>query len=280
MNSKVVRAYIQLLRPVNIFLTFIAVCLACWLAGATANDVGVVLIAAFSASAVAAGANALNDFYDIEIDRINKPTRPLPSGILMPRRAQQLWAWLSLAAVGASIALPLMSTVIVLFAVGMLYLYSKRWKGTVLLGNSVVAVLTGLTFIYGGSVVGNYKHVVIPAVFAFLTNFARELVKDIEDIEGDRLQNARTLPVRFGVLPSQILITVSLVLVLVFSILVVVMKLYTIFFTVSVTGATVLFCIACILMWQRTDPKTMHTVSTLLKYGMFLGMIGILGGSL
>ncbi|MCX7984676.1 MAG: geranylgeranylglycerol-phosphate geranylgeranyltransferase [Bacteroidetes bacterium] len=280
MNFKLLRAYFQLVRPVNVLFTFVAVSIAGWLAGATWGDIRLIFIGGVCAASVVAGANALNDYFDIEIDRINKPQRPLPLGTLSLEQAKRLWFILSLTAMFTSILLPIASTIIVVFAIGTLYLYSKYWKKTVLIGNTIVALLTGLTFIFGGSMLGNYKGVWIPALFAFLSNFARELVKDIEDIKGDYEYGAITLPVRYGVLSSRILITFTILVILVLSYLVVNAKVYSWFFALCVIAANLLFCIGCIRVWQYTDERTMNTVSVVIKVGMGIGMLGILGGSL
>ncbi len=91
---------------------------------------------------------------------------------------------------------------IVIFAVVLLYYYSARLKRTIIAGNVVVGFMTGMAFIYGGTTVGHVERALIPAIFAFLINFARELVKDVEDIEGDKKEQAVTLPVKYGIRPA------------------------------------------------------------------------------
>ena len=75
---------------------------------------------------------------------------------------------------------------IVVLSIALLYFYSARLKRTVLIGNLVIGLMTGMAFIYGGVVVGRMERAVVPAIFAFLVNLARELLKDVEDMEGDR----------------------------------------------------------------------------------------------
>ena len=76
---------------------------------------------------------------------------------------------------------------------------TSDWKLT-------IAFLTGLTFIYGGYAAGNPLAAIVPAVFGFLINLIREIVKDIQDIEGDSKLNYRTLPIKFGIEKSKKLI--------------------------------------------------------------------------
>ena len=80
-------------------------------------------------------------------------------------------------------------------------------KRIILLGNFIVAFLTGLAFIYGGIAVNNFKYAVIPAIFAFLINFIREIVKDMEDIEGDKSAGIFSFPYLYGFKRSKRMIT-------------------------------------------------------------------------
>ena len=68
----------------------------------------------------------------------------------------------------------------------------------------IIALLTGLAFIYGGFAVGNPVAAIVPAVFAFLINLIREIVKDIQDIEGDTKAGVITFPIKFGFKKSKI----------------------------------------------------------------------------
>lgn len=270
--------YWKLIRPVNVVLTFVAIVVACWSAGATISDVWKIFLAAVSAAFVAAGGNAINDYFDVEIDRINKPHRPIPAGILSLKQAKYLWLITSSLGFLISLFLPLLSCGIVISAIGMLYWYSARWKGSILVGNFIVALMTGMTFLFGGSVVGDVERSSIPALFAFLTNFSRELVKDMEDVEGDRLHKARTLPVRYGFFPSQVLTTVTLVMVLLLSLKVVLSGMYSWLFTVGVVLANGVFGMSAVLLWRGDNTHRFRTVSILLKAGMVLGLLGIIGG--
>ncbi|HOV99216.1 MAG TPA: geranylgeranylglycerol-phosphate geranylgeranyltransferase [Bacteroidota bacterium] len=279
MATKSFYGYWHLVRPVNVLITFFAIVIACWISGATLEDLSVVLLAACSSASVAAGANALNDYIDIEIDKINKPNRPLPSGELTPRQARNAWIVCSLLGIVFSMGIHWLAVGIVLFAILMLYFYSNYWKQKVLIGNFIVALMTGLTFLYGGSAMMKIDQALVPAAFAFLTNLAREVVKDVEDMEGDRLQRAFTLPVRYGVFPSRIIISIVVFATILLSFVVVAKGIYSSAFTVCVIIANILFIAGTILSWKSSDSKTMHTVSSLFKIGMVVGLIGIIGGA-
>lgn len=279
MNSKKLKAFVQLSRPVNIFITLASIPVACWIAGGTIHDSLFILLAALTGALVMAGANAINDSFDIEIDRINRPSRPLPLGVLTQRNAQQMWFIVSMTAICINVFINPLALLIVIFAVVLLYYYSARLKRTIVAGNVVVGLMTGMAFIYGGAIVGHIERALVPAVFAFLINFARELVKDVEDIEGDRKEHAVTLPVKYGIRPALILATLSLLTLISITFAVVIHSVYHSAFMYIVFAADILMCVSGVMMWQGSSSINMGRVSSNLKLSMVIGLIAIIAGS-
>jgi 4-hydroxybenzoate polyprenyltransferase and related prenyltransferases len=156
---------------------------------------------------VTGAGNMLNDYYDIEIDKVNKPDRPLPSGRIGLKEAFHLTIACFLIALLLSIIITPMAMVIGFVNVFILIWYAKSLKRTILIGNLTIAYLTGSTFLFGASLFGiEGIYVLLPlALLAFLATAAREIVKDIEDIEGDSKDGAVTFPIKFGEKPAIIL---------------------------------------------------------------------------
>jgi len=280
MNSKKLIAYFQLSRPLNVLITFASIPVACWIAGGTAYSWFYILLAGMTGALVAAGANAINDVFDIDIDRINRPERPLPRGALTQQDARRMWLIVSVMALGINLFLNSIALLIVVFSIALLYFYSARLKRTVLAGNLVIGLMTGMAFIYGGVVVGRMERAVVPAIFAFLVNLARELLKDIEDMEGDRREHAVTLPIKYGVIPALVLATASLIILMSATIAVVIFALYHSAFLYIVFFADCLMCVSIILMWRDHSSTAMRRVSTILKISMIIGLISIIAGSI
>ena len=279
MNSNKFIAYIQLSRPVNVLITSISIPVACWIAGGTGSSWILVLLAGVTGALVAAGANAINDAFDIDIDRINRPERPLPRGTLTPGDARRMWRIVSITALGINLFLNFAALLMVVLSIALLYFYSARLKRTVLSGNLVIGLMTGMAFIYGGVAVGRIERALVPAVFAFLVNLARELVKDIEDMDGDRREHAVTLPVKYGVTPALVLATVSLLLLIGAAIAASIFALYNPAFSYIVLVADSLMVISIILMWRDRTSTGMKKISTILKIIMIIGLISIIAGS-
>jgi len=149
--------------------------------------------------------NAINDVYDVEIDQINRPTRPIPSGRITVRRSILTSLVLFLMGIVISLYISvevgfLGCLVLALFNSGLLVEYARRLKRTALCGNLSVAYLTASTFLYGGAMVGYsaLENVLVLVLLAFLATLARELIKDVEDVRGDRALGASTLPIIAG----------------------------------------------------------------------------------
>lgn len=279
MNSEKMKAFLLLSRPVNVLITFVSIPVACWIAGGTLNEWLIILFAATTGALVTAGANAINDSFDIEIDKINKPDRPLPKGILSQSDAKLMWFLTSVIALFLNIFTNLLSLLIVAFSIVLLYFYSAKLKRTIVVGNFVVGMMTGMAFIYGGVAVGTIERSIMSALFAFFSNFARELIKDVEDVEGDKSNNAITLPVKYGIKPALMLATISLSLLVFSTIYAMIVGIYSFAFF-SVLIADLLIVITILSMWQNHSVEKMKIVSNNLKLVMIVGLISIILGSI
>jgi geranylgeranylglycerol-phosphate geranylgeranyltransferase len=281
MRFKTFKAYFQLSRPVNVLMAFVAVPVGCWIAGARTGDSVRVLLAAFSVALVAASANAINDYFDLEIDRINKPLRPLPNGMLAARDAQRMWFICALGAMVINVWIGGIALAMVIAADVVLYWYSAYFKRTALLGNILAAgMIAWMVFLYSGVVAGNVKRSIVPALFAFLSNFGRELIKDMEDVDGDRAAQANTLPVRHGIIPVRWIFTGTMIVLVFTTTATIVLHLYNLYFTIVVMPVNVCVMVVTIAMWRSSSPQSMHRISTLLKICMVMGLLGILFGSI
>lgn len=209
-------AIIELTRPLNVVITFLVVFVAVVICSISFKVTTTIILACISASLVAASGNMINDYFDIEIDRINRPERPIPSGRISQGEVLILYLILALISLSLASLISISVLILVFITVLLLFLYSLLLKSIPFLGNLIVSLCTGLAFILGGIVTENYGLAVIPAVFAFLINLVRELVKDIEDREGDSANELRTFPIVFGIRATKNLITVTITL-LIFS---------------------------------------------------------------
>jgi geranylgeranylglycerol-phosphate geranylgeranyltransferase len=158
-----------------------------------------------------AAGNSLNDYFDRETDRIAHPRRPIPSGTVKPVQALWLSAGLFSAAQALSFVVSLWSVTIVAASILVMVAYEKFLKAEGFAGNLAISWLTGALFLFGGAAVDRLDLAWILAALAFLATLGREIVKDIEDIEGDKGAR-RTLPMRIGARNAGILASASFVI--------------------------------------------------------------------
>lgn len=166
--------------------------------------------------------NAINDYFDYENDKINHPERPIPSGKLKPEQA--LFFSLTFFAISLLLALflsfilkSLMVVVIVVIALASQIAYELRFKHEKIIGNIIIGTQTALAFVFGGVVVGKTMMSGVIAVAVFLSIVGREIVKDIEDVKGDK--DRVTLPMKLGVKNAGIVAAFFIVLAVLISIL-------------------------------------------------------------
>jgi geranylgeranylglycerol-phosphate geranylgeranyltransferase len=143
--------------------------------------------------------NLINDYHDCEMDRINKPGRPLPSGRLTPEYVMRLYATGSVVTtIGMALCLPVSIAGLFVGWELLLYYYARWGKRVTFLGNLVVAGIAASAFLAGGILSGNGLGAGFPAILAFLLVMGRELIKGAEDVGGDRPAGAITVAVRYG----------------------------------------------------------------------------------
>ena len=149
---------------------------------------------------ISATALILNDVFDLEIDKINTPERPLPAGLVTKRDAIVLSMTVALLGLisSALISLTALLVVLVVWIVGVAY--NWRFKCTGIWGNLMVSFFVGMTFIFGGIVAGHPTDVVVWwfGTLAMLVDLGEEIAADALDIEGDRLIASRSLAILLG----------------------------------------------------------------------------------
>jgi geranylgeranylglycerol-phosphate geranylgeranyltransferase len=195
-------AYVRIIRPVNSLMMGFAVLVGAVIGGGSGilGSTVYLFLAFVTGFAFTGSAMAVNDYYDREIDAINEPQRPIPSGAMTPNEALAESLVLSAVGFASSWGTGLNSLALAAVAwVTMMY-YATVGKKTGLLGNFLVSFCVALPIIYGGVMTGSsgLGGALLFASIVFLTNTGREITKGIVDIEGDRQNNVRTVAVGSG----------------------------------------------------------------------------------
>lgn len=246
---------------------------------------------------IAAAGNVINDIYDIEIDKINKPEKLIVGRKVSETAANRIFLILNILGVGIGFYLantlgkPGMASIFIICS-ALLYLYASYLKGILLIGNILVSVLVALSIL----IVGVFD--IIPAIntdqmnmqlkamkillhyafFAFMINLIREIVKDIEDINGDKNGGMNTLPIAIG-RKRAAFVVFCLGVLMVFSVVgYMYVVLYNtqyiiLYFLFLVVGPLLYFCIKA---WSAESKKEFAFLSFFLKIIMFTGICSIL----
>lgn len=148
---------------------------------------------------VSASANVSNDYFDREVDRVNRPDRPLPSGRIS---VAGLWTLFIVCAFVGLASAALLGPAVLIYAAavwGLALLYNVRLKEMGLAGNLAVAACVSSTIVLGGAVAGAITGLVLTfGALAFLFDLGEEIASDAMDVEGDRLRSSRSIAARSG----------------------------------------------------------------------------------
>lgn len=252
---------------------------------------------------ITAGGYIVNDIFDIKSDHINKPDKVYIGVSISPKKAWWLYASLTIAGIALGIWLSSMAAKLIytLFFVGatvFLLVYSWYLKRIALLGNSIIAVLVAilpvLVFVFGNETHEESLHdttlvdlmnyitlitiISYYTVFSFLMTMIRELVKDMEDIDGDYHQNLLTLPIILG--RNRTIWIVFFLTIGLLAFMVYVVKSYllhdvwTSSYLVLFVGLPLLYFIT--QLWKARVKENFTYLSNVLKVIMVLGILSML----
>lgn len=208
MLFKNLRPFVLIIRPVNCLGTFSLVIISTYAAMGQNFPVIPALLGGLGVALNAGAGSVINDYFDVEADRVNQLGRMLPAGQLSRREALRYYLVLSALSAGV---LGLVNLWALLVGVGMsLLLFVYSWKLREISGvvsNLAIAFSLGMMLAFGAVITGHIsKLIVLFFVFGVYTGFVRELIGDIADLEGDRIGGRlKTLPITRGVTKSTII---------------------------------------------------------------------------
>ena len=274
-------AYSTLIRPPNTIMIGLAVIVGEAIALGKLPGAPEAIFGFLTASLMMAGTMVANDVYDVEIDRVNSPQRPLPSGTVKTSEAIVLAVVLSAAAIGFSALLGLATFLTALIALVLMVYYNMKGKKTGLIGNAVVSFNVALPFFYGGLAVNSIRPLLfIFSVIAFLANFGREVAKGIVDVKGDSLRQVWTLAVVRGTKVAASASAVLFVIAVLLSFLPPFLESTSWLYFPPVIVADVGFLYSGYRLVGNQTPENVRAVKGHVLVWMLLGLVGfLLGGA-
>lgn len=302
---KVVRAFFRLIRWPN--LVFIALTqflfVYCILYPVLSRynvtpivSGGVFILLCLSSVFIAAAGYIINDYFDLNIDEINKPDKLVVDKII-PRRATII-LHLILSVIGIAIGFYLdLKTPVLFLSIAntvcalLLFFYSISLKRKLLAGNILISLLTAwvvlvVTFCEARQLIHVspittarvMRFTFLYSGFAFIISLIREVVKDMEDVEGDRRYGCTTMPIVWGMNASKIFVSVWLV-VLIAVLLIVQVYVLQYHWWWSAVYCVMLIIIPLVYIFKKLfsaqTPSDFHSISSLIKLVMFTGILSM-----
>jgi geranylgeranylglycerol-phosphate geranylgeranyltransferase len=229
-----------------------------------------------------AGTMVFNDIRDVQVDRVNSPDRPIPSGKVTIRQAYVLSIGFSTLALISSLVLGFLTFLTALAALALMAYYNTRGKKTGLLGNVVVSFNVALPFFFGGLAVNSLRPLLfIFFLLAFLANTAREVTKGITDIAGDSSKGIMTIAVTQGPKRASELAAALFVVAVLLSFLAPLLdQKISFFYYPGVVIADLGFLYSSYRLIRDPAPATVRKVKSQVLVWMLLGLVGFFMGGI
>ncbi|MFX1499503.1 MAG: geranylgeranylglycerol-phosphate geranylgeranyltransferase [Promethearchaeota archaeon] len=284
---------IGILRPINDIMGSLTVIIGILV---TRQGIGIeriiinIILGILTYFFIAGSGMVINDIYDVEIDKINRPERPIPSGAITLLQAKYLFVVVFILGITFSIIHSIIFNlqfvnVIVAITFGFMgWVYAKWGKKSGFLGNIIVSVSFSIGFIYGAIL--NSSIIPIYIYFFFFNSIfgllSREIIKGCEDIEGDKELGVNTLAIKIGLKRTPYISMICAFLSILFFILAAFTELINrLAFSISMIFGIVVVLYAALLMPKKNlEKKDFSKISLLLKIAMLLGLIAILLASI
>ena len=265
--------FLTLTRPVNSLVAGLAAIVAYLIDTGTVIPESLFLF--FIVGLITAAGNVINDFFDADIDAINRPDRPIPSGAVSRGAARGFAVMLFIAGILVSFFTNPLCIGIAIFNAVLLIAYAAKLKSTPLTGNIVVAYLSASIFLFGGALNGidGLVRIIPIAAITFFAMVSRELLKDAEDVEGDRAGGADTVPIRIGIKKTSELALITTVLAVAASFIPYFW--WGIWYLGGIIAVDIIIIIAALRALGCENPRCVKAskASSLLKGGMFASLV-------
>lgn len=276
-----IRGLFRISRPINLLMVgFAQFMTAYFLVGTTTAGLSVLqdpnlYLIILSTLMITAAGYMINDYYDVKIDYVNRPQHVVVGKGIKRRMVIFLHTLLNITAIGLGLLVSPSIALINFVAGFLLWIYSNQLKREPFIGNFTVALLTGVSIYLIGFYFQKSELLVLTyAIFAFFLNLIREIIKDIEDRQGDRKHGCRTLPIVIGFRKTKAVIFL-IAAVFVCAIVIVMFKLNRpiIFLYFSGLGVFFTYFIYRIYIADRKDHFT--ELSTIAKILMLVGTLSM-----
>jgi len=240
-----------------------------------------IVLAALSASLIAAYGNIHNDLVDWKADLINHPERPLPQGNMTGRTAARMAVLCVVSGLIIAFMINWRCLILVVSAAALLFAYNCCLKRIPILSNALIAILGMVTFLFGGFLdpsfnAGRLSLVLLGAAFAFWFHLAREIIKDFQDAEGDLAAGIHTLANSFPALGKGLVSLSILGLFGVFIYFHIFLKPGIYFQVIFLFGIMIPLLVMAVWLWRADHSRQHGRIAVFMKLLMPVGLAALL----
>ncbi|GAB5418673.1 MAG: geranylgeranylglycerol-phosphate geranylgeranyltransferase [Crocinitomicaceae bacterium] len=302
--------FLRLTRPLNIVIIALTMYGLGWFFDGFLGDPSFGIqsfeffLLVFSTTLIGAAGNIINDYFDVRADRINRPERLIIGKFVKRRIAIVTHVFINLIAFGIAVYLSVVEDTfgfvfIHLMSINMLWFYSMYFKRKFFIGNVMIAGLTAMVPLLVGyyylhqiethpDIANNFNDALIAlsayfmvlvislalAGFAFIINLGREIIKDMEDIPGDQVLKARTIPIVLGISSSRWIVAIILSFAALLTLLIIwLFPAVDVIGYLSIYAAGAFVVIAIITIFLGDTKKHYKLANSWLKLAMIAGLM-------
>ena len=274
-------ALLSLIRPINSFMIGLAVVVGIAIGSPDMLFSRLTIYGFITGFSISSYSMIINDIYDIEIDKVNQPERPLAKQIISINTALSLSLILLLIGLTSSLLISYYNIIITAIFSILSWFYNIWCKKQGIIGNSIVASSMSIPFIFGGVITGNISLLVWSiSLIAFLSGMGREIIKTIADVEGDKIKGIKSVSIQFGSRNAMLIACGFIIISILISFIPVYLNLIQIYYIPLLILTDLILLYSIFVLSTNYSKSESLKVKKYILYAMLFGLITFLMNSM
>ena len=274
-------ALLSLIRPINSFMIGLAVVVGIAIGSPDMLFSRLTIYGFITGFSISSYSMIINDIYDIEIDKVNQPERPLAKQIISINSALSLSLILLLIGLTSSLLISYYNIIITAIFSILSWFYNIWGKKQGIIGNSIVASSMSIPFIFGGVITGNISLLVWSiSLIAFLSGMGREIIKTIADVKGDKIKGIKSVSIQFGSRNAMLIACGFIIISILISFIPIYLNLIQIYYIPLLILTDLILLYSIFVLSKNYSKSESLKVKKYILYAMLFGLITFLMNSM
>ena len=274
-------ALLSLIRPINSFMIGLAVVVGIAIGSPDMLFSRLTIYGFITGFSISSYSMIINDIYDIEIDKVNQPERPLAKQIISINSALSLSLILLLIGLTSSLLISYYNIIITAIFSFLSWFYNIWGKKQGIIGNSIVASSMSIPFIFGGIITGNISLLVWSiSLIAFLSGMGREIIKTIADVKGDKIKGIKSVSIQFGSRNAMLIACGFIIISILISFIPIYLNLIQIYYIPLLILTDLILLYSIFVLSKNYSKSESLKVKKYILYAMLFGLITFLMNSM